>query len=209
MLASARGRLAARLYDRLLEPVERAGLRERRSRLLADLDGTVLEIGAGTGLALKHYLRAARVVQVEPDPYRRAELERKLPQARVPVEIVGARAEALPFRDGSFDAVVSMLVLCSVSDQQPVLAELRRVLRPRGRLLLLEHVRADGLLGRAQDMLAPAHRLVAGGCSPNRRTEETVRAAGFQILHVERFTIAGNPDVLTRPAFQATAIREP
>lgn len=206
---AAIGRLSARWYDRLLEPLERAGLRERRRRLLSGLDGEVLEIGAGTGLALEHYAGAARVVQLEPDPYRRAELERKRSQARVPVEVVDARAEALPFPDGSFDAVVSMLVLCSVADPPCVLSEVRRVLRPGGRLVLLEHVRAGGALGRAQDLLAPLHRVVAGGCSPNRRTEETVRAAGFALHEVERFTLAANPDPLTRPAFQAIAIRVP
>ena len=206
---AALGRLAARHYDRLLEPLERAGLRERRRRLLAALEGDVLEIGAGTGLGLPHYARAARVVEVEPDPYRRAELERKLARARVPVEIVAARAEALPFADGSFDSVVSMLVLCSVSDPAQALAELRRVLRPGGRLVLLEHVRGRGTLGRAQDLLAPLHRLVAGGCSPNRRTEETVEAGGFDLHDVERFTLVGNPDVLTRPALQAVATRRP
>ena len=202
-------RLAARHYDRVLEPIERAGLRDRRGRLLAELEGEVLEIGAGTGLALPHYRRATRVVLVEPDRYLRAELERKVPLARVPVEVVAARAESLPFADGSFDWVVSMLVLCSVSDPPLALAELRRVLRPDGRLVLLEHVRGDGTLGRAQDVLAPLHRLVAGGCSPNRRTEETVQAAGFELYEVERFTLPSNPDVLTRPAFQALATRRP
>ena len=202
-------RLVARHYDRVPEPIERAGLRDCRPRLLAELEGDVLEMGGSTGLALPHYGRATRVVLVEPDRYLRAELERKLPLARVPVEVVDARAEALPFADGSFDWVVSMLVLCSVSDPRLALAELRRVLRPDGRLVLLEHVRGEGTLGRAQDVLAPLHRLVAGGCSPNRRTEETVEAAGFELHEVERFALPSNPDVLTRPAFQALATRRP
>jgi ubiquinone/menaquinone biosynthesis C-methylase UbiE len=200
------GRFGARQYDRFLEPVERAGLRERRRRLLTELEGEVLEIGAGTGLGLRHYERAARVVAVEPDRYMREQLGTKLADARVPVEVVDGKAEALPFPDASFDAVVSMLVLCSVEDPATALAEVRRVLRPGGRLVLIEHVRGDGLLGRAQDLLAPLHRLVAGGCRPNRRTADAVRRAGFE-LNEEPFTLAGDPDVLTRPAFEGVATR--
>ena len=197
--------LAAR-YDRLMEPVERAGLRERRRRLLGELGGEVLEVGAGTGLNVPAYGRASRVVALEPDPAMRRELEKKLPHARVPVEISAGNAEALPFPDDSFDAVISTLVLCSVADQRQALAEIGRVLRPGGRLVLIEHVRGDGLLGAAQDALAPLHRLIAGGCSPNRRTAAAVRDAGFE-LDEERFPLAGNPNVLTRPAFAAVATR--
>ena len=199
-------RLIAPHYDRLMERVERAGLRERRSRLLRALEGDVLEIGAGTGLGLPHYERAARVVQLEPDRHLRRQLERKRALARVPVEIVPGEAEALPFPDESFDAVVSTLVLCSVRDPGRALAEIRRVLRPEGRLVLIEHVRGESALGGWQDLLAPLHRLLAGGCSPNRRTAETVQAAGFE-LDARPFAIAGNPDPLTRSAFEGVATK--
>ena len=199
-------RLFAPRYDRLMERVERAGLRERRRRLLGGLEGDVLEIGAGTGLGVPHYERAARVVQLEPDRHLRRELERKRAAARVPLEVVAGKAEALPFPDDSFDAVVSTLVLCSVSDPGRALAEVRRVLRPAGRLVLIEHVRADGVLGAAQDVFAPLHRVIAGGCSPNRRTAEAVRAAGFELAETA-FTLAGNPDPLTRPAFEGVATK--
>ena len=199
-------RLVAPRYDRLMERVERAGLRERRRRLLGALAGDVLEIGAGTGLGLPHYECAARVVQLEPDRHLRRQLERKRTLARVPVEIVAGRAEALPFPDESFDAVVSTLVLCSVRDPGRALAEIRRVLRPQGRLVLIEHVRGDGALARWQDLLAPLHRLLAGGCSPNRRTADAVRAAGFE-LDARPFVIAGNPIPLTRPAFEGVATK--
>lgn len=201
------GRLGARLYDRSLERLERAQLRERRRRLVAGLEGDVLEIGAGTGLNLPHYERAWRVVALEPDPWMRRELEPKLPAASVPVEVVDGRAEALPFPDESFAAVVSTLCLCSVDDQARVLDEVRRVLRPGGRLALLEHVRGEGLLGRAQDLLAPLHRLLLGGCSPNRRTADAVRAAGFALAE-EPFELRPDPDVLTRPAFEGVARKE-
>ena len=200
------GRLAARLYDPLIERVERAGLRERRRRLVAALEGDVLEVGAGTGQNVLHYARASGVVALEPDPHMRARLEAKVARSSVPVTVVDGRAEALPFPDASFDSVVSTLVFCSVGDVGRALAEIRRVLRPQGKLVLIEHVRGDGLLGRAQDSLAPVHRLVFGGCTPNRRTADAVRAAGFDLTD-ERFRLAGNPDVLTRPAFEGVATR--
>ena len=203
-MRAALRRFGARLYDRLLEPVERAGLRERRRRLLADLEGGVLELGAGTGLNLRHYARARRVVALEPDPFMREQLREKLAGTRVAVELVDGRAESLPFPDASFDAVVSTLVLCSVDNPAAALAEVRRVLKPDGRLVLIEHVRGERLLSRFQDVLAPVHRAVTGGCTPNRRTADAVRAAGFD-LEEERFTLAGDPDPLTRPAFQGVA----
>jgi ubiquinone/menaquinone biosynthesis C-methylase UbiE len=201
-------RIIARLYDRLLEPVERAGLRERRRALLADLEGHVLEIGAGTGLGLRHYEQAERVVQLEPDAHMRQQLHKKLADSKVPVEVAEGKAEELSFEDESFDAVVSTLTLCSVDDPARALAEIERVLKPDGRLVLIEHVRGAGFRALFQDALAPLHRRLAGGCRPNRRTAEAVRAAGFDFTE-DNFTLEGNPNPLTRPAIQGTATKSP
>lgn len=186
-------RVFAALYDRLNGAMERGWMGERRSRLLADLAGLagtrgeVLEIGGGTGANLSHYRGVERVTISEPDPFMREKLRPKLVQARVPVEISDAGAESLPFPDGSFDTVVSTLVLCTVPDQRAALAEIRRVLRPGGRLLFIEHVRGEGQAARWQDRIEPLWRRLLAGCHPNRDTVSAIRATGFEIEALESF----------------------
>lgn len=155
----------AALYDPLGESAERGWMGRRRSRLLAGASGAVLEIGGGTGANLPHYRDAGRVVVAEPDPHMRARLGRKLDRSRVPVEVSAAGAEDLPFADGSFDAVVSTLVLCTVPDQGRGLAEVRRVLKPGGRLLFIEHVRGEGTVAGMQDRILPLWRRLLSGFS--------------------------------------------
>lgn len=193
------------LYDLGARLGERKGIAERRRRLLASLEGEIVEIGAGTGLNLPHYARAARVVAVEPDAGMAKRLRRRAWEARVPVEILEAAAETLPFPDASFDHAVSTLVLCSVSDPAAALAEIRRVLRPGGSFVFLEHVRGDGRLARWQDRLAPVHVRVAG-CHPNRDTRAEIERGGFRVERLERTTLpAAHP--LVRPAIQGVASR--
>ena len=160
---------------------------ERRARLLAGARGAVLEIGGGTGANLPHYRDVERVTVSEPDPFMRRRLSPKLEAALVPVEVSEAGAEALTFPDGSFDTVVSTLVLCTVPDQGSALAEVRRVLRPGGRLLFIEHVRAEGSAARWQDRIEPVWGCVFGGCHPNRDTLVAIEAAGFEVEIFESF----------------------
>jgi SAM-dependent methyltransferase len=194
---------AARIHDRKIEPIERGSLAERRRRLLSGLEGVVLELCARTGRSLPYYEAAYEVVLVEPNPELRELLEQRLPLARVPVAVVDALPEELPFPDESFDAVVMLLVLCSVHRPELVLAEARRVLKPAGRMLLVEHVRADGAWGCFQDLTTPLHRFVSCGCAPNRRTAQAVRDAGFE-LYEEHFPLRG-ASPLGRPAIQGIA----
>jgi len=132
----------------MMAPVERRFLSPRRERLLRGLTGHVLDVGAGTGANLPYFKHEARVVAAEPDPAMRAKLERKLAQPTVPVEVSNATAESLPFPDATFDAVVFTLALCTVADPNEALAQARRVLKPGGRLVVLEHVRGEGRLAR-------------------------------------------------------------
>jgi ubiquinone/menaquinone biosynthesis C-methylase UbiE len=180
-------RLLALLYDRALRASEDAGLREDRRALLAHARGDVLEIGSGTGLNLALYPTSGvdRIVLSEPDRHMARRLRGRLAGAPAPAEVVGAGGEELPFADASFDTVVATLVLCSVADPALVLVEVARVLRPGGRFLFLEHVRAhDAGLARWQDRLTPVWKVVAGNCHPNRSTLAMLRASPLVVVEV-------------------------
>lgn len=181
----------ARLYDALARLAERGELGRRRHDLLTGARGRVLDLGSGTGENFKHYRDVVDVVvAVEPDPHMRRRGLRRAPESGAPVLHVAAAGEALPFRDAAFETVVATLVLCSVHDPDATEAEVRRVLAPAGRLLVLEHVRATSpRLAGWQDRLERPWAAVAGGCRPNRDTGASLRAAGFDVTAVERFTL--------------------
>jgi ubiquinone/menaquinone biosynthesis C-methylase UbiE len=179
------------VYDLLGRSAERGELGALRRNLLAEVEGDVLEIGAGTGANLTHYRRAARVVALEPDARMSRRLPAKAEAGAVPVEFVAGSAERLPFADASFDAVVSTFVLCSVESPAVVLAEIRRVLRPDGRLVVLEHVRGEGKLARWQERLTPVHRELAGNCHLARDTRSAIEQGGFDASAVTPTRIPG------------------
>jgi SAM-dependent methyltransferase len=185
---------------------EEGGLGELRHTLLGELEGDVLEIGAGTGASLPHYERASHVVALEPDPSMAKRLPTKVAAARVPVDVVAGSAESVPFPDESFDAVVSTFMLCSVADPTAVLTEARRVLKPAGKLILLEHVRGEGRTGRWQERLTPLHRRIAGNCHLNRDTLAAVASAGFDTRGVEGTDLPGTHP-LVRSGIQGVAIK--
>ncbi|MFC4950971.1 class I SAM-dependent methyltransferase [Pseudonocardia sp. GCM10023141] len=181
----------ARLYPRMARAMDEGGLVEHRRRLLAGLAGEVIEIGAGPGGNFPHYPpEVTAVLAVEPEPRLRAIAERAAAQAPVPVEVVDGLAERLPIPDHSVDAAVFCLVLCSVPDPVAALAGARRVLRPGGRLRVLEHGRADGhpVLARVQRLMdATFWPALAGGCHTGRDPIAAIERAGFTVDRVERF----------------------
>ena len=182
--AAAQGSwLFAAIYDPLLWWAERSGMSDRRQALLASAYGSVLELGAGTGLNLTHYPEGLdRLVLLEPERHMAKRLERRLKRLERPAEIVRAPAEALPFDDDTFETVVSTLGLCTVEDPQHSLEEIRRVLRPKGSLLFLEHVRSDDArLARWQDRLHGPWQAFAGGCNCNRTTLKLLGDGGFTV----------------------------
>ena len=198
-------RAFAALYDRMTGPLEQAVLGERRAGLLADLAGEVLDVGAGTGANLPYLRSASRVVAAEPDPAMRRRMAAKLTDAPLPAQLTGDAAEALQQPDASFDAVVFTQVLCTVTDPDLALAEARRVLRPGGQLIVLEHVRGSGSLARWQDRLTPLWSRLVPGCHLGRDTAAAVERAGFTIQRAELF----NPFprwVPARPMLQAIAV---
>lgn len=192
-------------YDRQIAKAEKAGLRASRERLLAGTSGDVLEIGAGTGLNLPCYGPAVTSLTLtEPQPPMLRRLERKVREHRPSARVLRAPAEDLPFDDHSFDIAVSTLVLCGVDDQPRALRELRRVLRPGGRLLFMEHVRSgDQATARYQDRMNWLNRLLVC-CDCNRPTLDSIRNAGFAIDRVEDMTLPRAPKFV-RPAILGSA----
>lgn len=179
----------ARVYERLSWRMEQQGGGEHRRRLLADLHGRVIEVGAGNGLNFSYYPESVdEVLAVEPEPRLRSAAERAAESAAVAITVVDGVADALPAADGSFDGAVASLVLCSVPDQSTALAELHRVLRPGGELRFYEHVLSDeprlASVQRAVDHVWP---LVAGGCHTSRPTVAAIQDACFVIDDVVAF----------------------
>ena len=174
-------RLFAAIYDPFMRKTEQACLATWRRDLLSSLSGRVLEIGAGTGANVPLYPPAVTsLVLAEPDPHMLARLRRRAPPH---AELLSAPCDALPFPDASFDAVVSTLVLCSVPDPSRALSELRRVLRPGGTFVFLEHVAATDASSRLfwQRRIEPFWKRIAGNCHLTRPTGETIRDAGFAV----------------------------
>jgi ubiquinone/menaquinone biosynthesis C-methylase UbiE len=186
--------LFAATYDRMSRKSEEAGVRALRQDLLADAFGNVLEIGAGTGINLPHYDgNVASLVITEPEPAMLRRLQQKAREQAPLAKVLRAPAEDLPFEDGTFDTVVSTLVLCGVDDQERALREARRVLRPGGRLLFMEHVRSDDpALARFQDRMNWLNRLIVD-CDCNRPTLTTIERAGFHVSRLDRTTLPKAP----------------
>lgn len=182
----------ARAFARAVGAMDRRGATDHRRRVLAGLQGSVIEIGAGAGSSFPLYPPAVtHVLALEPDDYLRAVAGGQAATASVPVTVVAAAAENIPAKTGSADAVVASLVLCSVKDQAAVLAEIRRVLRPGGTLAFYEHVRSvHPFLAAAEDVLTPVWGRFMGGCHLNRDTLAAITAAGFTVRDNQRFGFA-------------------
>ena len=184
------------LYDGLCAVMERTGLAPFRRWLAAGARGRTLDVGCGTGRGLRFYGPDARVIGLDPARASLARARRRIPGAR----LVQASAEALPFRDGVFDTVVSSLVFCSVPDPARGFVEVKRVLRPDGQLRMLEHVRSRRRWKAAfQDRVQPIWTRLSGGCRPNRETERLVNAAGFAIDAEDRLEKADLRRFSARP----------
>jgi ubiquinone/menaquinone biosynthesis C-methylase UbiE len=190
-LPRPRHRWFAALYDKF-DRVSESRTRELRPRLLRGLSGRVLELGCGTGKNFEYYDWATidSLDATEPDPFmlRYARQKHALMDglARAKVTLTEAPAESLPFEDESFDVVVSCLVLCTVVDPAQSLSEARRVLKNGGELRLLEHVAAEGRWRKVQDAIQPVYGWLSAGCRLDRRTEDLVQAAGFELDIWER-----------------------
>ena len=195
---SLRGKLFALTYDRQMAKAEKAQLGALRQSLLAAADGDVLEIGGGTGANLPFYRPGTGSLTItEPEPAMVRRLERRAREQAPLAKILRAPAEDLPFEDGTFDVAVSTLVLCGVSDQPRALRQLRRVLRPGGQLLFIEHIRSgDARLARHQDRMNWLNQLVVS-CDCNRPTLTSIREAGFTVTDVEHLALYKAPSFVS------------
>lgn len=162
-----------------------------KAHLLAPLSGSVLELGPGAGANFRYFQAGVQWAGVEPNEHNLPPLRAEAARFGVAADVRLGYAEALPYPDDSLDNVVTTLVLCSVDDVRRTLEEVRRVLKPGGSYVFLEHVAApQGSLSRmAQDLLTPLWGLLADGCHPNRELAEAIAAAGFDPVELERFDV--------------------
>jgi SAM-dependent methyltransferase len=175
-----------------MTPAEVAGLGGLRDLTLSTARGNVLEVGAGTGFNLSHYPpEVDSIVACEPDARMRGRLEGRAAECPIPVTVIAEGVPGLPFAPESFDTVVCVLVLCTVADQPGALAELRRLTKPDGQLLFLEHVLADTALAHAQRAIAPLWSRAFDGCRLDRDTVAAMRGAGFVVADCERPQLFG------------------
>ncbi len=177
--------VAAKRYDQGMWGLENMGLRKLRRRLLGEVTGSVLEIGVGTGVNLRYYHGVERVTAVDIHLGRlrgAAQKGMERENGDFPYAVNLADAQQMPFADNQFDTVVGALVFCSIPDPAKALVEIQRVLRPNGRLLLLEHVRGQNPVARRlTDWLQPPWFALQHECHLNRETETAVAEAGFRI----------------------------
>jgi len=163
----------------------------RKRTLLSDLRGDVLEIGPGAGANLPYYAKEVRWVGLDPNTAMFPYLQKEAQQLGMTIQVREGQAEQIDAADNSLDAVVSTLVLCSVSDPQRVLQEIRRVLKPGGRFVFIEHVAAprQTRTRRFQRLVMPVWTPLASGCHPDRETWTTIEDAGFSSVHFDHFRL--------------------
>jgi ubiquinone/menaquinone biosynthesis C-methylase UbiE len=174
--------------DRILPHLIHMSMRQEtlvvyRERVVSAATGSILEIGIGSGLNLRHYSnRANRVIGLDPSPKMLSMAERAPKPPVLSVDLIEASAETIPMESESVDTVISTWTLCTIPDVSRALAEMRRVLKPGGRLLFVEHGRSpDASVARWQDRLTPLWKCIGGGCHLNRAIGPLIESAGFRI----------------------------
>ena len=202
--------VTALCYDKFMARTEKACLQAWRNQLLQQVNGMVLEVGAGTGANIKYYPeQVSQLVLAEPDKHMRKHLKKYIAgQRREGVSVISSTAEKIDADDETFDFIVSTLVCCSVTNLASSLAEFRRVLKPDGRLVFLEHVAApEGTSRRRwQDRINPIWKLLMGNCHLNRQTEQAIIKAGFNLINIERQSMRKALPIV-RPTIRGVAVK--
>jgi ubiquinone/menaquinone biosynthesis C-methylase UbiE len=173
-------------------------LRPYRERTAGAAEGRVLDIGIGSGLNLPFYARQAReIFGLDPSPPLLARAQSMAPRTQTPIHLLEGSAERIPLADHTIDTVVMTWTGCSIPEICAALEEMRRVLRPGGRLLFVEHGRApDPGVARWQDRLDPFWQRFSGGCHLNRKIDDLLSDAGFQVGRLATGYIPG-PKIMT------------
>jgi ubiquinone/menaquinone biosynthesis C-methylase UbiE len=178
----------AKWYDFFMSPLEQRKFKSIRRELLKGASGRVLELGSGTGVNFPLYDNVDRVIAIEPSQPMIDTSLTKQQSAVVPIEIVKASAENLPFEDCTFDTIVATLVFCTVPNVEKAINELKRVCKPDGKILLFEHVKMEnGVLSKIQERLTPFWKKVCDGCCLDRETLKAFTNQGLEIEKVEQF----------------------
>jgi len=203
------GFYADHIFPRLMDWTLRGPVHQaEREKALQSVRGEVLEVGFGTGLNLRHYPRGVtRLTVIDVADMLQLRVARRIAAAPFPVERAQLSGDELPFPDERFDCVVTTLTLCSIRDPVAALRQIRRVLKPEGTYVFLEHGRSDDeRVARRQDFFNPLQRRVACGCNINRRIDALIREAGLEVRSLERYVLRGNPRIMAE-MYRGTAGR--
>jgi len=181
-------RFFASWYDFFMNPLEKKKFKRIRKELLTMATGNVLELGSGTGINFPFYENAENVTAIEPSQHMIECSLAKHKQAVVPIEIVQASAEELPFAANTFDTVVATLVFCTIPNPEKAILEMKRVCKSNGKILLFEHVKMQNrFLSILQDWLTPAWKKICDGCCLNRKTLDLLMANDISIMKVQKY----------------------
>jgi len=190
------GLYATHIFPRLMDwAMSGDEFRQLRKLLLRDARGEVLEIGLGTGLNLPHYPGGvSRLRAVDPAPLLPDRVRQRSRAVAFPIQIKQVSAETLPFDDRTFDYVVSTWTLCTIPEPVKALRGIRRVLKPNGVFLFLEHGRSeDAKVAAWQDRLNPLQRVIGCGCNLNRKIDQLIWQAGLAVTQLDRFQMQRVP----------------
>jgi ubiquinone/menaquinone biosynthesis C-methylase UbiE len=178
----------ARWYDFFMGPLEQRKFKKVRMDLLKSARGRVLELGSGTGINFPLYKNVEQVIAVEPSQHMIQQSTVKQKLGFVPIKVINASAENLPFEDNTFDTVVATLVFCTIPKVDRAIQELKRVCKPNGKILLFEHVKMQNtVLGKIQERLTPLWKKICDGCCLNRETVKDFTTQGLEIVKINNF----------------------